>query len=173
MASIASHNNESTKTGDNIMIAGLAFQVATLLVFMIVSSDFALNVYRRHRRMGASALDQSASAVALRSSAAFKGLIAALVIATVCIFWRSVFRVAELSEGWNGPLMKRQDLFIGFEGVMIIVACLVLNVFHPSICFKEMMQSEGAKWFGRKGAKGEKSGEKGEGVSSSDVDGAV
>lgn len=35
--------------------------------------------------------------------------------------------------------MGRQDLFIGFEGVMITVAVLVLNVFHPSLCFGEIM----------------------------------
>jgi hypothetical protein len=110
---------------------------------MACSTDFALNVLRRHRRLGASALDQSEAARNLRNSFGFKGLLAALTIATICIFWRSVYRVAELSNGWDGPLMKRQDLFIGFEGVMIIVACLVLNVFHPSVCFKEMMDGAG------------------------------
>jgi len=175
MASISSHNNKSTKTGDNIMIAGLAFQVATLLVFIIVSVDFGLNVLRRHRRLGASALDQSDAARTLRNSFRFKGLIGALAIATICIFWRSVFRVAELSDGWSGPLMKRQDLFIGFEGVMIIVACLALNVFHPSLCFKEMMDSEGVFWK-RKNKKAmemtEGKPEKGE-SGASDVDGVV
>ena len=125
------------------MITGLSFQVATLLVFMACSTDFALNVVRRHRRLGADALDQSEAARNLRNSFGFKGLLAALSIATICIFWRSVYRVAELSNGWDGPLMLRQDLFIGFEGVMIIVACLALNVFHPSICFKEMMDGAG------------------------------
>lgn len=145
-------------------------EVFTLLVFMIVSADFGFNVFRRHRRLGAEALDQSDAARALRNSFGFKGLIAALAIATICIFWRSVFRVAELSEGWSGPLMRRQDLFIGFEGVMIIVACLVLNVFHPSICFKEMMKSEGVVWKRKKTTEGQP--EKGDsGVS--DVDGSV
>ncbi|KAK0655917.1 RTA1 like protein-domain-containing protein [Cercophora newfieldiana] len=172
MASIASHNDESTETGDNIMIAGLAFQVFTLLVFMIVSVDFGLNVLRRHRRLGASALDQSDAARNLRNSFGFKGLIGALAIATICIFWRSVFRVAELSNGWDGPLMKRQDLFIGFEGVMIIVACLVLNVFHPSICFKDMMVSEGGFWKKKKKVIDATQAEKGE-SGASDVDGTA
>jgi len=155
MASIASHNEESTKTGDNIMLAGLSFQVVTLVVFMAVSIDFALNVLRRHRRLGAAAFDQSEAARTLRNSFGFKGLLGALTLATVCIFWRSVYRVAELSEGWSGPLMSRQDLFIGFEGVMIIVACLVLNVFHPSIFFKEMMDGAGGLGGGKKAKKGE------------------
>jgi len=143
MASIASHNGEDTKTGDNIMIAGLAFQVLVLLIFISVSIDFGLNVLRRYRRLGADALDQSADMRALRSSWGFRGLLGALALATICIFWRSVFRVAELSRGWEGPLMARQDLFIGFEGVMIIVACFSLNVFHPSIFFREAMEGMG------------------------------
>lgn len=154
MASIASHNGESVKTGDNIMIAGLAFQVFTLLVFMACSLDFAIRVYTRSRKLGSSAFDQSDLARKTRNSWMFKGLLGALALSTICIFWRSVFRVAELSGGWTGELMGRQDLFIGFEGVMIIVACFVLNVFHPSVCFREMM--EGAGGFGEKGRAGKK-----------------
>lgn len=156
MASIASHNGESVETGDNIMIAGLAFQVFTLLIFMACSLDFAIRVYLRSRKLGSSAFDQSDLARKTRNSRLFKGLLAALTLSTICIFWRSVFRVAELSGGWEGELMGRQDLFIGFEGVMIVVACFVLNVFHPSVCFREMM--EGAGGFGKRGKMGTKTG---------------
>ncbi|CAJ2511224.1 Uu.00g068490.m01.CDS01 [Anthostomella pinea] len=139
LASIASHTHGSTTLGDNIMIAGLAFQVFTLLVFMILCVDFGINTLRRTRALGAAALDQDAAIVAIRRSRMFKGFLVALALSTICIFWRSVYRVAELSNGWTGPLMKRQDLFIGFEGVMITVAVLVLNVFHPSLCFRDLM----------------------------------
>jgi hypothetical protein len=152
MASVASHNNKPVATGDNIMIAGLSFQVLTLLVFMACSIDFALNAWRRYRSMGATAFDQSAAAVKLRSSWLFKGFLAALTLSTICIFWRSVYRVAELSKGWDGPLMYRQGLFIGFEGVMVAVACLVLNAFHPSFCMRHVM--EGAGGIRSKGKKG-------------------
>lgn len=147
LASISSHNGNSTKTGDNIMIAGLSFQVLTLLVFIGVSVDFALNVMKRYKAMGEAAFDQAEEVKRVRGSMMFKGCLGALGLATICIFWRSVFRVAELSRGWDGPLMKRQDLFIGFEGVMIVVAVLVLNVFHPSVCFGGMMDGK----VGRKG----------------------
>jgi len=152
MASIASHNGTDIETGDNIMIAGLAFQVFTLLIFIGCSLDFAYRVYTRNRTLGADAFDQSDVARRTRNSVLFKGLLASLAISTILIFWRSVFRVAELSGGWEGELMGRQDLFIGFEGVMIIVACFVLNVFHPSVCFKEMMEGAGGFRSKKKGA---------------------
>lgn len=157
MASVASHNNDPVATGDNIMIAGLAFQVLTLLVFMVVVADFAIHTRQRYRKLGASAFDQNAAARRLRGSWLFRGFLAALALATICIFWRSVYRVAELSKGWNGPLMFRQDLFIGFEGVMVIVAVLALNVFHPSVCFREMMDGQGGIG-SKRGKKGEKDG---------------
>ncbi|KAK0749455.1 RTA1 like protein-domain-containing protein [Schizothecium vesticola] len=154
LASISSQNDEPTTTGDRIMIAGLSFQVLTLLLFILATGDFALRVHRRSRALGADvALDQSAAAVATRRSLRFRGLLAALALATVCIFWRSVFRVAELSQGWDGPLMGNQGMFIGFEGVLIIVACLALNVFHPSFCYREMMEGEGGIGAKRKARK--------------------
>lgn len=125
------------------MIAGLAFQVLTLLAFIACCVDFAVRSHGRYRRLGAAAFDQDAAAAKLRGSRLFRGCLIALGVATICIFWRSVYRVAELANGWNGRLTFRQDLFIGFEGVMIIVACLMLNVFHPSLCFEELMDGKG------------------------------
>jgi hypothetical protein len=143
MASVASHNGTSVQTGDDIMIAGLAFQVFTMFMFMVVSLDFAINTWRRQRRLGSSALDQNSELVAMRKSVLFKGFLAALVLATICVFWRCVFRVAELSRGWSGPLTKREDLFVGFEGVMIVVATLVLNIFHPAFCVRPVLDAGG------------------------------
>ena len=58
------------------MIAGLAFQVATLLVFIGCSLDFAYRVYSRNRQLGADAFDQSDLARKTRNSWLFKGLLA-------------------------------------------------------------------------------------------------
>ena len=135
MASVASHSDKSPETGNHIMIAGLAFQVFTLLIFMLLCLDFALKTLRRLRAMGDAALDARHSQ--LRQSLAFRAFLVALSLATLCIFIRSVYRVVELGEGWQGALIKVQNLFIGLEGVMVIVACLALNAFHPGICFRE------------------------------------
>ncbi len=34
-------------------------------------------------------------------------------------------------------------MFVGFEGVMVIVACFALNVFNPAFTFKEAMTGLG------------------------------
>lgn len=143
LASVANHNGESTTTGDNVMIAGLSFQVFTMFVFMLAAADFALRTYRRARHAHlpnlSLALDNHPDMVRLRASRRFRAFLWALALSTACIFIRCVFRVVELSGGWTGPLMERQDLFIGFEGVMIATAVLALNFFHPAFCSKELL----------------------------------
>jgi hypothetical protein len=143
LASAASHSGKSPDTGDNIMIAGLSLQVVTLLIFMILCADFALRTFKRYKSMGEDAFDQNPIFVQTRGTLRFKGFVAALTLATICIFWRSVYRVAELSEGWTGNLIRHQWLFLGFEGVMVIVACLALNIFNPAFAFKEAMTGFG------------------------------
>lgn len=143
MASISSQNNESSDTGSNIMIAGLSFQVITLVVFIAASLDFGIRVWRRERSMGSAALDQDPVLVRMRGTFLFKGFLGALALSTLCILWRSAFRVAELSEGWSGPIMADQYMFFGFEGVLIAVAVGVLNIFHPAICIGPLFEGAG------------------------------
>lgn len=38
--------------------------------------------------------------------------------------------------------MGNQGMFVGFEGVLIIVAVVVLNFFHPGFCMKELLQGD-------------------------------
>ncbi|KAH6643617.1 RTA1 like protein-domain-containing protein [Boeremia exigua] len=134
IASAKTHQNENPTLGNNIMIAGLAFQVLTLFIFIVLALDFATRTIGRIRKLGQNALDPRHAK--LRDSWQFKGFIIALSFATLCIFTRCVYRVAELSEGWNGHLIKTQRYFIGLEGAVIIVAVLSLNIFHPGLCFK-------------------------------------
>lgn len=143
MAATAAHSHDSADIGSNIMVGGLAFQVFTMLVFITASLDFALRTYRRHKALGSAALSQDPALVRMRSTLRFKLFLSALALASLLILWRSAFRVAELSEGWTGPIMADQGMFIGFEGVLIVVAVLVLNVFHPGICAKELFEVGG------------------------------
>lgn len=144
LASSASHENKDPTTGDNIMVAGLSLQVITLLIFMGLCVDFAHRTYTRHKSLGSStAFDQNPLFISLRNSKRFKCFLGALTLATLLIFWRSTYRVVELGEGWTGNLIRRQSLFVGFEGVIVGVACLVLNVWHPAFCFREGVEGLG------------------------------
>lgn len=36
--------------------------------------------------------------------------------------------------------MANQYMFVGFEGILIVVAVAVINVFHPALCMKELLE---------------------------------
>jgi hypothetical protein len=162
LASSESTANKSPDTGDNIMVAGLAFQVLTLLIFMLLCADFALRTYHRYKALGESAFDQNPLFVTLLEGWRFRGFLCALALATICIFWRSVYRVAELAEGWSGNLIRHQWLFFGFEGVMVIVACFALNAFNPAFTIQEAMTGLGGLGSKKKMRKQEMERERGE-----------
>lgn len=125
------------------MVAGLALQVVTLFIFMGLCLDFFFRTRSRYNSLGEAAFDQNPVWVKVRNSKKFKSFLVALTLATICIFWRSVYRVAELAEGWTGYLIRQQNLFIAFEGVMVVVACVALNFAHPALCFREGVEGLG------------------------------
>lgn len=59
----------------------------------------------------------------------------ALMVATLCIFIRSAYRVAELQGGFASLIAHNQVLFMILEGPMIIAATVALSLFHPSLVF--------------------------------------
>lgn len=133
IASTAASANKSPQPGTNVMLAGLGFQVFTLVIFIILCAEYAWRVMQRVKSGGQ--LDPVHAK--LRQSKRFRGFLAALAISTICILIRSIFRVVEMAEGWSGALMANQTLFFVLEGVMVAVAVIILNLFHPGWCFAE------------------------------------
>jgi hypothetical protein len=72
----------------------------------------------------------------LPKSRLFRAFLVGLCIATLTIFIRSVFRVAELSGGFHGPLANNQISFMILEGAMVCIASLSLTILHPGVCFQ-------------------------------------
>lgn len=71
-----------------------------------------------------------------------------LALATLTIFVRSVFRVAELQGGFHSSLANNEVVFMILEGAMLSIALLCLTILHPGICFGG--QWNNTKWSFRK-----------------------
>jgi len=136
LASTAKDSAGST-TGKNVMVAGLASQVISMLLFMTIWADFALRV-RKARSSGALARTQPPLYDSLRESRMFTAFQWSLAISTLLIFVRSVYRVAELSEGFSGAIANEEVPFMIFEGPMIIIAVALITWFHPGRVFNEL-----------------------------------
>lgn len=112
------------------MLAGLAFQVFSLILFAIAAGWFAYSVWANKESWDSQFL-------ALSHSRLFKIFLVGLTIATVTIFIRSVYRCVELSGGFDGKLFTSDEaLFMVLEGVMIIFAGICLTFLHPGISFQ-------------------------------------
>lgn len=122
MASVAAQTDQNPDTGTNIMVAGLAFQVFSLSVFITLTLEFAWRARRwraeNKEASGSSYGDLGDGGMPLSISKRRLILFSSFFsIAIIGIFTRCVFRVAELSEGWTGPLIQDEVTFIVLEGV--------------------------------------------------------
>ncbi|KAJ8062703.1 hypothetical protein OCU04_009223 [Sclerotinia nivalis] len=129
IASLANTLSQSD-LGKNIMLAGLAFQVFSLILFTILCADFAWRVRRAKGIWNARYID-------LVSSTLFKSFLGGLCLATVTILIRSIYRCIELSGGFDGALFVGHEAeFMILEGVMIVLATGALTLLHPGIAMQ-------------------------------------
>ena len=127
------------------MVAGVSWQVFSLLLFAGLCYEYCLRVRR------AFADDLNPGFEALRRTWRFKWFLRALALATLTIFVRSVFRCAELSQGFHGKLANQQVTYMILEGAMICIAVICLTAFHPGLVFKGDWKK--ASWSKDKGTK--------------------
>ncbi|KAL5335616.1 RTA1 like protein-domain-containing protein [Aspergillus crustosus] len=118
--------------GVNIMIAGLAFQVATLTLFIALAVEFALRHRRRSRGTSVNTNNETRKEYeSIRGSRLWKVWIVALILATVTVYTRSIFRVIELNGGYDSELANDEITFMLLEGLMISITCICLTALHP------------------------------------------
>ncbi|KAL8721581.1 MAG: hypothetical protein Q9181_007679, partial [Wetmoreana brouardii] len=107
----ASASSQSTSdAGSHIMLAGIIWQVVTLIVFAALAADYFFRVYR-------SRSTQTASAIAISHTITFKLFFAGLVLAFLTVATRCIYRIAELAGGWGNNIMQNEIEFIVLEGV--------------------------------------------------------
>lgn len=58
-------------------------------------------------------------------------------MAAICLLIRSGWRVAELSEGFNGPLASMEGVFIALDGIPMAIMSILLIISHPGLWFVE------------------------------------
>lgn len=135
-------DNSLRDIGVYIMISGLAFQVASLAGFMVLAVEYGFRVRRGKSAAGVASSDRES----WKPRAFLVGTIsflhswnldvtdwihAGLAIATLTIFVRSTFRVAELQGGFHSKLANDEISLMVLEGAMVAIACTCLTFLHP------------------------------------------
>ncbi|KAL6722288.1 hypothetical protein ACLMJK_001395 [Lecanora helva] len=121
---LSSTSSGGSRTAVDVSIAGLSFQVFTLCVFIGLVLEYAYRYRRASKGVG-------------HLTTHFKIFSSFLALAILLILIRCAYRIDELSDGYQGPLIHNEGLFIGLEGVMVVVAIYCLIVAHPGPIFKD------------------------------------
>ncbi|KAJ4400631.1 hypothetical protein N0V91_008568 [Didymella pomorum] len=137
-ASGGNSNIKLLNAGNNLIIAGIAFQVATmagcgLLVLLYIWR------YRKGAPLKGQVDEKSNYQLSKEQGTVPLGkvkLFAAVVsLSYITVLIRCIYRLPEMAGGWGNPLMRNEKEFLLLDGMMIGIACVCLTVFHPGFFF--------------------------------------
>lgn len=87
IAAAATGSGNLLRVGDDVIIVGIAIQVATMFVCATIAADFALRVYRNRGRP-----DETRHEPSPKGPQAFRFFLGGMMLAFLTIFIRSVYR---------------------------------------------------------------------------------
>lgn len=103
-------------TANNILLGGLAFQVFTFAIFIVLFSIFLARASRAGYLRG------------------LRGFVCSTSIASAMVYLRTVFRLAETAEGLQGSLSTKEVFFGTLEFAPVVVAVFLFVAWHPGRC---------------------------------------
>ena len=106
--------------GENVIIGGLFIQLVGFGTFMIITALF-------HRRLLRYPTNASRAIGALWQRYLF-----VLYFVSAMILIRSIFRVIEYIQGYDGNLQSTEIWLYIFDATLMFLAMVALNVYHPS-----------------------------------------
>ncbi|OJJ72228.1 hypothetical protein ASPBRDRAFT_207464 [Aspergillus brasiliensis CBS 101740] len=113
-------NSSDPTTGEHIIIGGLFVQIIFFGFFIITALVFQIRLAR------------SPTGTSMELSHVWRRHMNALYISSVLIFVRSIVRVVEYLQGYDGYLMKHEVFIYVFDALLMFLAMEVLQFVHPS-----------------------------------------
>ena len=125
------------------MLAGIIFQLVCIVIYTALAAEFLWH-YVKDRPFRRAFVYEHRSQTPRR----LKIMLLGMGIMTVLLFIRSIYRTAELADGWDGVIINTEWPFGEFtscqtsghsltqatdifDGAMITLAMITLNVIHP------------------------------------------
>ncbi|UNI18614.1 hypothetical protein JDV02_004869 [Purpureocillium takamizusanense] len=113
---VRSSRRQDPTAANNILLGGLAYQVFAMGVFVVLAATFLVRARR---------------AIADTGLSVFCAVFAA---ATLLVYLRTTFRLAETAQGLYGALQTNEVYFACLEFAPIALAVLLFAVWHPGRC---------------------------------------
>ncbi|KAG7662371.1 RSB1 [[Candida] subhashii] len=156
-AAVELHHFGNTKPGTFVMVAGVAFQVVSMTIFLGFLFDFIHRVYfkpdpditfsikrlfqllfntpegikmKRH-------LDRyyTPEFENIRNRRCFQYAPSIILLSVLLIYIRCIYRVIELSQGWRGYLITHEEYIMALDALPVFLACAIYVPFHPLFLF--------------------------------------
>ncbi|KAF8503092.1 RTA1 like protein-domain-containing protein [Gautieria morchelliformis] len=136
--------------GAHVMLIGIFLQQAGIAIYMILGAEFLWRF--RHQKP----LRKFTAVATTEENESFSGfekprlgrergvmshkeflMVNGLIVATLLVLIRSVYRSIELTGGWTGPIITTEWYFNAFDGAPITLAMVTLNIFHPGFLLRD------------------------------------
>ncbi|KAF9226284.1 RTA1-domain-containing protein [Gyrodon lividus] len=111
-------------TGSHILLAGLVLQFASFLTFSCIYTRFLYRVYTLERSVWERDKEQ-------QWALDWRALAGALAVSCIGILVRSCYRVAELSQGYQGHLATTEAFFYALDTLPLLITISVYIPFWP------------------------------------------
>ncbi|KAI0363895.1 RTA1-domain-containing protein [Pilatotrama ljubarskyi] len=145
IAAGATNDPSKIRLGSNIILGGLFIQIIAMTIFVACMCEYA---YRRatdrpfRKPEVMSYREAGVPAIRRILTRPMKMLIAGICLATIFIYIRSVYRIIEFLNGFDGSIAHNQTLFDLFDGMLVTLAMYTLNVMHPGQLLKATAEPE-------------------------------
>ncbi|EGW35239.1 uncharacterized protein SPAPADRAFT_69538 [Spathaspora passalidarum NRRL Y-27907] len=156
-AAVAISQLQNTRPGTWIMVGGLGFQVGCMTLFLVLYIDFINRLYfranptikfsiRRTFQLLFNTLEgrllrqelepyYEPSLAFIRKRSFFYYLPLVILISSIFIYIRCIYRMIELSQGWRGYLITHEGFVLTLDAMMVFLACSLYVPFHPRHIF--------------------------------------
>ncbi|RXW22085.1 hypothetical protein EST38_g3773 [Candolleomyces aberdarensis] len=149
-------NGRDPETGARVMLGGIAFQLAVIVLYAICAVEFVVRYVKDWPLRAVKTVDSQASLqISGRGELTkkLKVMLCALAFSTIVLFIRAVYRLIELADGWNGRIIRTEVYFSApsyfsfpldailtgrlastdvLDGTMVVLAIYTLNFIHPA-----------------------------------------
>jgi len=113
-SAVGTDNYQQSENGSNIMLAGIVFQLAVMVFYVV----YMLVWYIKARSLVA------------RQGTRLQLMLLAMLASSIAIIVRGCYRTPELEEGFSGWIAQQQ-IWQLFDAIPIAFASIVLNIIHP------------------------------------------
>lgn len=146
---ISTSTSGQGQMGVDLAIAGMAFQVVTIVSFCALIGDYLWRYFTgaqagpvegaddegRQERQGKKGRKGRGFRVKGERLQRLNMFFGFMGLAILLVLGRCVYRFVELREGYSGHLIHDEGLFIGLEGVFVLLVVYCLMVGHPGWVF--------------------------------------